>query len=119
MQMIGEVLDKRVVDRNGRAMGRVDGIEATLVEDEPPEITAIVIGPAALADRLGPRVAVWWRRFAGRLAAALVTPVRVRFAAISVTDGMVRTEAAIGETGAGRVEQWARGVIQHIPRSGR
>ena len=53
----------------------------------PSEVSrpsAIVIGPSALADRLGARIAAWWRSLAGRLAPALDQPVTLPFGIINV-----------------------------------
>ena len=46
---------RSVVDRNGREMGRVDGILLD-TRGRPLRLSAIVIGPAALGDRLHPAV---------------------------------------------------------------
>ena len=56
MDVVRDVLDKSVVDRNGREMGRVDGILLDVEPDQPLRLAAIVIGPAALGDRLHPRL---------------------------------------------------------------
>jgi sporulation protein YlmC with PRC-barrel domain len=59
-----QLLDRQIVDREGRLAGKVDDVELTTPEEGgPPIVTALVSGRGALARRLGGR--------AGRLAAAL------------------------------------------------
>jgi sporulation protein YlmC with PRC-barrel domain len=55
------LLDRQLLDRDGRMLGKVDDIELTQQEDGLA-ITAVLTGPAALLHRLG-----------GRLGARLVT----------------------------------------------
>ena len=38
MDLVCNLLDKRVVDRNGRAMGRVDGIALEQRPGQPPRV---------------------------------------------------------------------------------
>jgi len=59
MDLVRDVLDKRVVDRNGREMGRVDRIVLELRDGQPPRVAAFEIGPSALATRVHPRLGRW------------------------------------------------------------
>ena len=45
------LLDRQIIDRDGRMAGKVDDLELTLDEagDGPPTVTAILTGPAAWA----------------------------------------------------------------------
>jgi sporulation protein YlmC with PRC-barrel domain len=63
VDVVRDLLDKAVVDRNGREMGRVDGIVLEQEAGQPPRLAAILIGPAALGSRLHPAL--------GRLATAV------------------------------------------------
>lgn len=67
MELVRDLLDKQLVDRNGVNTGRVDGIVVELREDGPPRLVALEAGPAVLAYRVGPRMGRWvtWlvRRF--------------------------------------------------------
>lgn len=59
-----QLLDRQIVDREGRLAGKVDDVELTTPDEGgPPIVTALVSGRGALARRLGGRV--------GRLAAAV------------------------------------------------
>ena len=59
MDLVRDLLDKKVVDRNGREMGRVDRIVLDVREGAPPRVAAFEIGPSALAARLGARLGRW------------------------------------------------------------
>ena len=63
MELIRDILDKQVVDRNETKIGKVDGIVLEVREGKPPRVVAVELGAVALAHRLGPRL--------GRLASAL------------------------------------------------
>ena len=52
MDLIRDLLDKKVSDRNGREMGRVDSVILDVRDGAPPRVAAIEIGPAALAYRV-------------------------------------------------------------------
>jgi sporulation protein YlmC with PRC-barrel domain len=63
MELIRDILDKQVVDREQTKIGKVDGIVLELRDGQAPRVAAIEIGAVALARRLGRRT--------GRLASAL------------------------------------------------
>ena len=59
-----QLLDRQIVDREGRLAGKVDDVELTTPDEGgPPIVTAVVSGRGALAQRLGGRL--------GRLAGVL------------------------------------------------
>lgn len=117
MNLARDVLDKRVVDRNGRDMGRVDRVVLRVSPGQAPAVTGIEIGPSAIARRLG--------RVIGCLADALECvfrlsegrPVRLRVSEILGVDNHVRVSVAVGETAAAAVEQRLRRWIGSLPRS--
>jgi len=112
MDLVRDLLDKAVVDRNGREMGRVDGLLLDVTDDRPPRVTAIEIGPAVLAHRLHPAL--------GRLAAlveellgvAQERPVRIPLSEIKEVSSEITADVAIGATGAGNVEQLVRRLMR-------
>lgn len=59
MDLIRDVLDNQLIDREGRKLGRADGIVAELRDDQPPRLTYIEIGMPTLARRLHPRLEGW------------------------------------------------------------
>jgi sporulation protein YlmC with PRC-barrel domain len=116
VQVVRDILDKLVVDRNGREIGRVDGIELELTPGRPPRLGAVLIGPIVLGYRLHPAL--------GRLAAAIERalalgpgrPVRVPFDDVNVGTH-VKIGLAAGETAAEAFEQRLRKWVQRIPGS--
>ncbi|HEY9467663.1 MAG TPA: hypothetical protein VIR54_31435 [Vicinamibacterales bacterium] len=117
MNLARDLLDKRVVDRNGRDMGRVDRIVLRVSPGQAPAVSEIEIGPSAIAHRLG--------RVTGCLADGLECafgvnegrPVRLRVSEILDVDNHVRVSVAVGETAAAAIEQRLRRWIGSLPRS--
>ena len=60
MKLVSDVLDKQLVDREKRKIGRVDGIVVEIGDDEVPRIAGIETGFAVAAARVSKR----WERFA-------------------------------------------------------
>ena len=117
MDVVRDVLDKPVVDRNGREMGRADGIVLAIRDGQPPRLEAILIGPVVLGRRLHPSI--------GRLVGALERwlglganrPVRVEFGDIEMIGRKVKVRLAVGDTGADEVERRLRRWVMRLPGS--
>ena len=117
MDLIRDLLDKKVVDRNGREMGRVDSIVLDLREETAPRVAAIEMGPAVLAHRIHP--------FLGRCIAALEhifrvdegRPVRISLSNVLEFEPHVKVDLTFGETAAATVEQRLRRLVSRIPGS--
>jgi hypothetical protein len=114
VNVVRDVLDKRVVDRNGRDLGRADRILLRLRAGKPPVIEAIEIGPAALADRVHP--------VAGRWAVALLQacgvdpqPLCLEWKGLDV-DEHVKADVAFGDTTAASIELSLRRLLRRIAR---
>jgi sporulation protein YlmC with PRC-barrel domain len=118
MELVRDLLDKLVIDRNGREMGRVDGIVIECGDGIPPRVSAVEIGPSVLGYRLHPAI--------GRLLAGLEhafgvahgRPVRIPFSDVTEIATDVKVDLAIGETAVGNVEQALRGWIGKLPGAG-
>ena len=62
------LLDRQLVDKDGRLAGKVDDLELTFPEGGgPPQVTAILAGPGALSRRIGGRFGSWLEAVANRL----------------------------------------------------
>jgi hypothetical protein len=57
MELVRDILDVRLVDRNRQGLGRVDGIILELRDGAPPRFVAMEVGAVTLARRIHPRVA--------------------------------------------------------------
>ena len=115
MDLVRDLLDKKVVDRNGRELGRVDAIVLTVADSSPPRVESIEIGPRVLAERVRPML--------GRLVAGLEhafgidagRPLRIPFTDILEVHDHVKVDLAFGETAAATIEQRLRRWIGAIP----
>jgi sporulation protein YlmC with PRC-barrel domain len=115
MDVARDVLDTNVVDRNGREMGRVDGILLDQQAGRPLRLAAIVIGPAALGDRLHPAVGRIVRRIEKRFGLDPNRPVHIDFADIDSVEDKVRLRLTVGETAVEAVEQRLRAWVVRLP----
>lgn len=114
LHLARDVTDMRVVDRNGREMGRVDRVVLEMTRGDL-HVSAIEIGPSALGARL--------HSFAGRLGRALEVvfgveegrPVRVPVEKIDHIGDSVKLDLTAGETQALAVEQRLRPFVRRFP----
>ena len=117
MDLVRDLLDTKVVDRNGRDLGRVDGIVVEIRDDAPPRITALEIGPAVLAHRIAPLL--------GRIVSGIEhvfgvdegRPLRIPVGKIMSTTDHVKVDVAAGQTSALAVDQLVRRWVSRIPGS--
>jgi len=116
MDIVRDVLDKSIVDRNGREMGRVDAIVLD-VGDGQPRITALLVGPSALGSRLHPAVGRLMHTLERHLGVARGRPARIAVEDVEEVDRRVRLRLSIGETDVGAIEQWVRRWIVRLPGS--
>jgi hypothetical protein len=114
MDLIRDVLDKRVVDRNGREMGRVDGIVLEQRPGTAPLVAAIRIGPSVLGNRIHPAIGRWVAALEYGFGIHEGRPVRLPISALEIAAD-IKTDVAIGETAAGVVEQRLRKWIGKLP----
>jgi sporulation protein YlmC with PRC-barrel domain len=112
------LLDRQLVDRDGRLAGKVDDLELTFPDGGgPPRVTAILVGPAALGRRLGGRLGAWVEAVANRLGDGEDRrPARVSFAVVKRIGSAVELSAPKAELETDRLEAWTRDhVIGHLP----
>ena|SRR5437762_1840251 len=117
MDLVRDLLDKALVDRNGREMGRVDRVVLHVRDGAPPRVTALEVGPAVLACRIG--------ALAGRWAAALEhafgvdegRPLRIPFREVLEANDHLKVDLAVGETAGATIERRLRRWVASIPGS--
>jgi sporulation protein YlmC with PRC-barrel domain len=115
VEVVRDLLDKLVVDRNGRDMGRVDGIIAEQRDGMAPRISALAIGPSVLGGRLHPAVGRFIAGLEQAFGVADGRPVRVAFSEVTEVGAVVKVDLVLGATGAGNVERRLRAWIEKIP----
>ena len=117
MDLVRDLLDKIVVDRNGRELGRVDTIIFEMRDDGPPIVAAFEIGLIAIAERLHPVL--------GRCARAIELvagidgdrPARIPCSKILEVDANVTVDLTASEVASLAFEQRARRLVGSLPGS--
>ena len=112
LELVRDVLDKRLQDRNGRFIGTVDSILLEVHDDGPPTVPAIEVGAPALLRRVHPALARWARG---------LPTTRIPLSTLREVGPDVEVDVdAEGHTSLLRVEKWLRRhVIERIPGNGR
>jgi len=117
VDLVHDLLDEKIVDRNGRELGRVDSIVLDIRDGAPPRVAALEVGPAVLADRIMPLL--------GRIVSGMEhafgidegRPLRISIGKILSMNDHVKVDVAVGETPAATIEQSLRRWISRIPGS--
>jgi sporulation protein YlmC with PRC-barrel domain len=117
MDLVRDLLDKRVVDRHGREMGRVDRLVLECGEHSAPRVVAFQIGPDALAGRVAP----WFGRLVSGVERVFKVdegrPVRIALADVLSIEDDVKVDVAFGETAAATIERALRRWVGSLPFS--
>ena len=115
MRLVRDMLDKAVVDRNGREMGRVDRIVIEHGRGGPPRVAAIEVGASALATRLGTSFGRWILGLLHGLGIEQGQPLRIDVRQILDVTDLVKVDLAFGDTAAANAERKLRGFVKRIP----
>jgi sporulation protein YlmC with PRC-barrel domain len=112
------LLDRQLVDKDGRLAGKVDDLELTFPEGGgPPQVTAILAGPGALSRRLGGRFGAWLEAVTNRLRDGDDDhPARIPFAVVKQIGSAIDLSVAKAELETDRLEAWTRDrIIGKLP----
>ncbi|HZP47771.1 MAG TPA: hypothetical protein VFB07_04520 [Vicinamibacterales bacterium] len=116
MDLVRDVLDVRLVDRNGQGLGRVDSIVLRLRDNGPPQFVAMEVGLTAAARRLPKPIEFLARWLARTLRPRLQT---VRYGPTLFRDIGVDIEldvSAADDPRLLRFEKWlSRHVVSRMP----
>ena len=119
MDLVCEVLDNQLIDRNGRRMGKVDGIVLEVREGQPPRVTALMTGGPTLAYRLHPRLGTWMQALARRWSPTGGQAVRIPWAKVRDVGIDIELDLQAEETGALAWERWVRDhIVDRLPGAG-
>jgi sporulation protein YlmC with PRC-barrel domain len=119
MNLVRDVLDKKLIDRENCCMGRVSGLVMHVSESAPPRVTHILVGGPTLWIRVHP--------FLGRLSKRLATiwgpkrraPVKIPWSRVETVGQDVKLDVEGKDTGALDWEIWvAQHIIERIPGGG-
>ena len=114
------LLDRQLVDRNGRMCGMVDDIELTRSEDTGDlYVSSLLAGPGVLATRLRARTMGRWLRRANTLLSHTDgDPAKVPLRSVADIGNLISLSVEAEEIGTAALERWVRRhVIAHIPGS--
>jgi sporulation protein YlmC with PRC-barrel domain len=116
-----QMLDRQLIDKDGRLAGKVDDLELEVPSGGgPPVVTAILSGPGALSRRIGGRFGTWLEAVANRLRDGDDRrPARVSFGVVKRIGGAVELSVAKADLESNRLEAWTRDhLIGHLPGAG-
>jgi sporulation protein YlmC with PRC-barrel domain len=106
------LLDRQIVDRDGEPVGKVDDVELTVGEDGAVRVTALLVGPRALGERIGGMLGRW---MAGRLSPA---PRRIDMDLVAGVSSAVNLSVRRELLPDAPIESWLRDhLIARIPGS--
>jgi sporulation protein YlmC with PRC-barrel domain len=110
------LLDRQLIDSDGRLAGKVEDLELEVPEGGgPPVVTAILAGPGALSRRIGGRPGAWLEAVANRLRGDR-RPARVPFGVVKRIESAIDLSVAKTELETNRLEAWTRDhLIGHLP----
>lgn len=102
-----DLLDREIIDVDDKPVGKVDDVELS-DGDGPPEIVALLMGPAAYGRRVGGRPGRWIEGIAATLAQTK-EPIRIPMAIVAEIDVSVRLSVELASLQrATRLEDWLR-----------
>ena len=116
-----QLLDRQLVDRRGRLVGKVDDLELDGDVGGRLYVTAILSGPGVLAQRLGRRYGAWVQRVHRQVAEGTPRgegddPARIPFWRVVKIGSSVELAAEQEELATYSTERWvADHVIEHLP----
>lgn len=112
-----QLLDRQLLDRDGRPCGKVDDVELAVGDDGTPVVTALRSGPGVLARRLGWRWGDWLERAHRRLAGGEgEEPSRIPMGWVANIGAAIRLNVDAARLGNQDTERWARiHVVGRVP----
>lgn len=116
-----QLLDRQLVDRNGRLCGKVDDLELSEPDaDGNIHVAAILCGPGALALRFGHnRLGGWLRRMLEVCFDGEGNTGRIPFQRVADIGSHIGLSIDREDSPSFAVERWTRDhIVNHIPGSG-
>ena len=115
MRLVQSCLDKQLIDRRGRKIGRVDGIVLSVSRGARPRVAWIEVGAVTRARRLHPRIARWVAAWSRRWGAAREEPYRIPFERVTVKGIEALAALDADDTPALAWERRLRRLVRRIP----
>lgn len=115
MNLVRDLLDKRLLDRDKHLVGRVDEVVLQLTDGEPPRVVYVEVGGAALLNRLG-REGRWLERHLlphdDGSRSGPRQPFRIAWDAVRELDH--REVVADVDAESSRAHRWERWLATHV-----
>jgi hypothetical protein len=114
VDLLRDISDKQVLDRDGREIGRVDRV---LLEPRPDgtRVVALEIGPAVFASRLSASLGRWVSGLERALGLDEGRPLRIPVEDVLAFDPHIRVNRSFSETPAAAVETMLRRWMPRWP----
>lgn len=112
-----DLLDRQLVDRDGALCGKVDDVELTRSDNGALHVSALLVGPIALAPRFGRRLGRWLTHLAQHAAGDLARgPCRVDVSHVREIGSAIMLDATADELGLNQGDSWvADKIIGRLP----
>ena len=116
IDLMRDVLDKQLIDLNGRKMGKADGIVIELRKGEPPRLAFIEVGIVTEARRIHRRLERWAFALRRKLGESESESFRIPWSKVVLTGVDITVGLDSEKTPALALERWLRRkVIGKIP----
>jgi len=116
MDLVRDLLDKQLLDRRGKPIGRVDGIVMTVDASAQPRVAYVEVGSVTQARRCHAQAGRWAERLARRWGKMRPNPYRIAWSALSRDGRDFRVDADAATVPTLAWERWLREhVIGRIP----
>ena len=112
------LLDRQIVDEDGKLAGKVDDLELTLPDSGGPLfVSAVLCGPEALGHRIGGPLGRWMEAAQARLRpAGQEGPARISFGVVKRIVQHVELGVSADELAVTQLDRWVEEhVIGRIP----
>lgn len=119
MDLIRDVLDKKLVDREECDMGRASGLVIQFGENTQPHITHILIGGPTLWARIHPALGSLSTKLSHLWGPKKKEPTKIPWSRVKTVGKEINVDIEAKDSGAIDWEIWiARHIIERLPGGG-
>ena len=116
IDLVRDVLDKQMLDRNDCELGRVDGIVIEFPENGQPRVARLEAGGSVLAGRVGDWAKKPVRAIAQRIGPKRLSPVKFPWEKVKKLGRDVHLDVDKEETTALAWEKWVdKNIVDKLP----
>jgi len=119
MDLVRDVLDKQLLDRERKKMNKVDGIILEIGTDQPPRLAYLEVSGLTLAQRLHPRLGRWVAAWRGKKNVTQNEVFRIPWSQVRDVGVDIEVDVDAEQTPVLAWERWLQQkIISRIPGSG-